>query len=1027
MPSHLIHISDIHYREGWEESHEVVFRAFFDDLEKQIKKVGQKKTFLFISGDIVKRGEDYSSYENFIRQFDRNLSILGITKYFRVCTPGNHDLSQDVVKNRRIDHEGVISSGLPETAFNDYFDNPAGVFTDKFFNYKNFEERFSAHPSLQKSIGGCGSHISDTIGVYRLNSALFSSGGLKDTNGNKINDKKRLAVVTREIHSWADNSSAPFKILIMHHHRNWMSKWAEDELSTIIRKYFSLCLTGHDHEQSDLHSIHGDRSVVELSAPPLFTDKSQDLGYSIIRVDSAGRIESIQYRQWARKHHSFVSGSSFSNTDDGVICIAHAYPRQDHAQQSHIQGPDAVEIHLSTKLNDALASFSTQPRIWVERILSKNGESSSSRKPADALEVSSIIQSPRSAFIKAPPQFGLTCLAHHLALNAWRMNQSHFWLHIDANKINPSKKAIENHVDNELKQLNLTIEDLKCILLDSWSASAKNAVKLLSCLSGVYPSVHLIVLQTIETAQILNSFDEELIGRSFDDLYLLSLPREQVRQVVTNYNDVKHIGDEDSITSKVVADLEVLNIHRTPLNCLTILKASEVDFDESPVNRTEMLSRVLFLLFNVDGLPTYKLRPDLKDCEFVIGYFCETMIRDDQYTFTREQFIVCVQELCTERVMDLDVSVVFDVLYTNNIIIGFGDTFRFRFLYWLYYFAALRMHHSIEFANFIYSDMRYNRFPEIIEFYTGIDRRREDALIVLLKDLEECRNNVKYKCGLPDGMNPYQYVRVKQTPEMLAQLEKEVKDGVTASNFPAVVKDRYADATYDHSRPYHQEVTSIMKEYSLVHLMRSTTAASRALRNSDYASPDIKRKLLKEILLSWQELTKVIVVLIPPLADSGHAVFDGAGFYLVSGFSDDKEERFMQILTELPTNVVSWYRDDIFSQKMGPLLIQHLKHEDDHIRRHQLVLLLIFQRPRGWKGEVQRYITENGKNSFYLNDVQRRLRLQYMYSYASKNELKDIAYLIKMASLKQLRGAKNPSATSVNRVSNEVLPNREVD
>jgi hypothetical protein len=77
----------------------------------------------------------------------------------------------------------------------------------------------------------------------------------------------------------------------------------------------------------------------------------------------------------------------------------------------------------------------------------------------------------------------------------------------------------------------------------------------------------------------------------------------------------------------------VLNLHRTPLNCLTLLKVSEIDFDESPVNRSEMIKRVLFLLFNIDDVPTYKTRPDLKDCEYVLGYFCEHLIRDGAYSF----------------------------------------------------------------------------------------------------------------------------------------------------------------------------------------------------------------------------------------------------------------------------------------------------------------------------------------------------------------------------------------------------------
>src|SRR3989304_568791 len=109
--------------------------------------------------------------------------------------------------------------------------------------------------------------------------------------------------------------------------------------------------------------------------------------------------------------------------------------------------------------------------------------------------------------------------------------------------------------------------------------------------------------------------DSRKLSREFDIFHLWTLRREHIRRVVVSYNRQKHIGDEEAVVARVATDLEVLNLHRTPLNCLTILKVSEVDFDDSPVNRTEMIHRVLFLLFNVDAIPNYKSRPDLKDCE----------------------------------------------------------------------------------------------------------------------------------------------------------------------------------------------------------------------------------------------------------------------------------------------------------------------------------------------------------------------------------------------------------------------------
>ena len=114
----------------------------------------------------------------------------------------------------------------------------------------------------------------------------------------------------------------------------------------------------------------------------------------------------------------------------------------------------------------------------------------------------------------------------------------------------------------------------------------------------------------------------------------------------------------------------------------------------SPVNRTELIDRILFLLFNIDDIPTYKVRPDLKDCEYVLGYFCETMIRENKYVFTRQEFLECLHSFCEEKIIELDIQVVFDVLHRNNILVERGGFFCFRFTYWIFYFTAQRMHHD---------------------------------------------------------------------------------------------------------------------------------------------------------------------------------------------------------------------------------------------------------------------------------------------------------------------------------------------
>ena len=232
------------------------------------------------------------------------------------------------------------------------------------------------------------------------------------------------------------------------------------------------------------------------------------------------------------------------------------------------------------------------------------------------------------------------------------------------------------------------------------------------------------------------------------------------------------------VLSRLISDLVTFNLPRTPINCLTLLKAFEADFDESPINRYELINRVLFLLFNAVDLPTYKNKPDLKDCEYVLGYFCEILIREGRNSFTRGFFLEKVQAFCDANIIDLDVQVVFDILHINNILIRQSDSYCFRFTYWIFYFSAKRMHHEPEFAKFILQDMKYISYPEIIEFYTGIDRKREDALKTLIEDIQDLCNTVEQKCGFPKDLNPYKFGQWKPSQESIEQMRDELCKGV---------------------------------------------------------------------------------------------------------------------------------------------------------------------------------------------------------------------------------------------------------
>jgi hypothetical protein len=685
---------------------------------------------------------------------------------------------------------------------------------------------------------------------------------------------------------------------------------------------------------------------------------------------------------------------------------------------------DTVASSLQNRLLDALSTFSDQPEVWVKPVIYEDNKSKDRIEGDKRVEINvgDLIKNPFSIIIKSPPQFGLTCLAHHLSILAW--SKKSVWIYLDMNKVN-IQTEIGILISREQKKLGLENKPVACIILDSWKPSTPGSMKILRGICNKFPDTPVVVMMTI--GDFGPNVDADIkIKRDFRKITLSELSRNSIRKVVSDYNKEKNIGDEDAILDKVVKDIEVLNIHRTPMNCLTLLKISEKHFDESPVNRTKMIEMFLFVLFDLVDLPTYQTKPDVKDCEHVLGYFCEKLIKNNIYEFSKDIFIQELNDFCEEKLLDLEVTIVFDVLLENRIIVNSGNKLRFKAIYWVYYFAANQMHVNKDFYEYVISNDIYTSFPEIIEFYTGIDRKSSDIINVLTEDLAMQCNIVEEKTGMTLDFNPLNAMEWNPTEKHIKEAKELINTEVLNSKLPDSLKDEYADKNYNYEKPFNQEVSYILEEYTFLILRQKIIAASRALRNSDYVDSKEKKLLLREITRGWHLFSKILFVLSPIMAKHDYASFDGLGFILDGFKIDDIDEKITQILAANPLFVVNFFKDDLFSPKSAPLLYDAISSENNKLIKHELILVLIYGRPKEWSKHVKTYIAHLPRNSVYLLDVLQLLKNRCKYDFINQRELSDMGSLLKMCYAKHEFKGGNLLDQS-NQISNSVIPKRSDD
>ncbi|MGE6318480.1 S1 family peptidase [Shewanella baltica] len=771
------------------------------------------------------------------------------------------------------------------------------------------------------------------------------------------------------------------------------------------------------------------RNGTRVNTIKMYTNEPISYGYSGSPVicETSNVVIGVVYLQQGDNNNYAICVKHLNELFDlEEVCTDISSAKQKISIISDLTLEQKVLISAKNKDNfdRALRSYRSLESFWVKPHLDREEEDKSYSDISSRVDIHELVENPRSVIIKGRQQYGATCLAHYLINYAWNQVEPSFWLYLDANKLKPHTKQVQKSIEIILNDKGLTLDDVECVVLDEFSCSIDGANKIIDMVSKVFENKPMLVMFSVVENPLLSETLE--FPRKYEELNLWALNQKGVRELVNSYNREGCFGEENRVVNKVVADLNALNIPRTPQNCLTILKISEIDFDDSPVNRTEMIRRVLYLLFNVDEIPQYKTRPDLKDTEFTLGYFCEKIIRTKEQYFTRDSFIRDLSFFCEKNEIELDVHVIFDILYANNIIVMRGASFCFKFTYWVFYFSAHRMLQSAEFSNYIMSDFNYISYPEIIEFYTGIDRRRDDALISIISDMKVIRDTVNEKCNFPTSFNIYNFAKWLPSPEQIEIIHKEVSSNLASSNLPDEVKDDYADRNYDRVKPLMQSIHTILEEYSLLRLMKCVSAGSVALRNSDYSSLELRHELLDILLSSWEQLTKVLVALSPVLAHKRSVDVDGASFILTSNFKGEPYEIFNQIINAIPSNILSWYVDQIFSQRLGPLIKNKVERSTDELSRHYLHLILITKRPKGWEKIVEKYIVDTDKKAFYLCDVFNCLKSEYKYSFASAKDIGCLAELIKMTAAKHQLGIKRPSNKMISNLKGYVLPERYV-
>ena len=652
-----------------------------------------------------------------------------------------------------------------------------------------------------------------------------------------------------------------------------------------------------------------------------------------------------------------------------------------------------TEKKLQNDLNEALSFYEGQPTAWTDRVMYKRKGATHIRAYDDEIDIEQLIRNPYSLLVFDKPLSGFTCLARYLVLEAWKKGRN--WLYLDADKIPSARENLKEHVEKECQEKNFSTKSLRCLVMDGWQQNEGGMPKKLRNLSSELKDIPLIIMSSGEDAF---SIDPEKAKREFRYAGLKPLTRHGIRKIVEEHNAKKNFNEEDDVVvGKVVRDMEILNIHRTPEHCLTLLKAYEKSFSETPANRAKMLSVLLTVLFDMTKMPGYESdKPSADHCAFLCGFFCEMMLREEKHSFKEDDFVTVSTEFLKNRKLTLKPSVVFDILHKNRIIIETGSHYKFRHAFWTYYFVAHRMHKDKAFYEYIMSGEMYLSFPEVIEFFAGIDDDGGNLIETLVKDLRAQCESMENELGAKDiPITPLDLLKRVDDKESLNKSFQYVKKQIIETNLPYSIKDEHADKRYDISRPDDQSIYKTYKDYKFSSLKHKLHVCCRVLRNSEFADPDKKIMMMAEIMRGLSLFTKVIFMLSPIMLKENRVFWEGVGFVLDNKMEKiSSKQKLYFIWACAPHNVIGLFEDDLHSDRLSLLLEETFVGERDRLIRHLLAIFLIRKKPQCWTKLIDGYMRAVKIDSVYYANVHDQLIESYKYDFATNRQLTDMNTLI---------------------------------
>lgn len=482
-------------------------------------------------------------------------------------------------------------------------------------------------------------------------------------------------------------------------------------------------------------------------------------------------------------------------------------------------------------------------------------------------------------------------------------------------KENRCKEIVNDFAEDH----SITSKEIKTIIIDNWTQIGERKENVLAKIKEEASNARIIILYKQDDSKYFDGLTNS--GREdFRTFYLRELDRKAIRQLTRDFLSQGNLSeiDNEKIIESLIIGLMDLNAHRIPVNCIQLLLNFQQNYEAQPVNRSKILDTLIKVLFLKPDSFFYTNNLDDVECCLIMGTLCENLMRknDGKYylrLFTEDDYKTATSRL-RSRFQENVMMRLFEQMKEAQIIVPYQNYYEFRFSYWVYYFTAYQMYNSKDFYNYMVHTQDCIYMPDIVEFYSGIDHKCEELISLIIQELNKLSSEILQNLDI-SAFNPYELLKCRPNQLLEDKTQEQIEQELSASKMPEAIKDSVKDKEYNNMHPFNQAIETVMEEYKVKNMMTLVRSASRALRNSQMISEELRTQLFSSIQNAWSSVVRVLVLLTPALVQTGHGGMGGANFVLTGKFPEDPKQKFIHVLSVIPFNIARWYINDVYSEK----------------------------------------------------------------------------------------------------------------